>query len=246
MRAVIFAFCVLIGFSGWPAMAQDDAPVAATLKDLRANPKQYDGKTVRVRGQVDNCTSLYCNLCDLQMTRASASGSCVALAFDGYPARPGSAGAAETINEVFRFALGTVIAKFDASCAPGGARTCTDSRFLLSSARVESVEGHKNALNGLISFYDYGPLSAPAVADRRAMLAELRSHGSYFEGKEVEVFRVPRSVYLPGEGLGCFCTDNSCKGKWPTRYFGGFESPANPFRCYEMEKINGVWRVLLN
>ena len=51
--------------------------------------------------------------------------------------------------------------------------------------------------------------------------------------------------YIP-DGAICMCVTDDCQNLWPTRWFYGMKSPANPFRCWTLQKIDGQWRLLLS
>ncbi len=251
MRAMMFANAVAAGLMCLPALAQDEVPIPVTLKELLANHATYNGKLVRVRGQIDNCIGFTCNLCEQEMTRESRSGTCVGLTLSGFADKQDSSydRVSGFMADAFRFASVTLDARVDDLCYRDDV-TCTDSIGLLSDARVQVVHARKTAKDGLFDpFYDYGSLTPPTAEDSNAMIAELQSHiPEDYAANELAVFRIPDDGDMKDYGLGCVCRleAGGCAEKWPDRYFGGFDSPANPFECYELQKRGGIWRLLVS
>jgi len=48
------------------------------------------------------------------------------------------------------------------------------------------------------------------------------------------------------KGLACVClAEKGCDGRWPTRFFNGFSTPANLFECHKMTTASdGSWHVI--
>src|ERR1700685_3391120 len=81
MKSIAIVIAVL--FIAHAAQAADFEPLTAT--QLLQSPERYASKVVRVVGQVDNCVSLTCNLCPVDMTNATFDANkCLGLEFDGF------------------------------------------------------------------------------------------------------------------------------------------------------------------
>lgn len=245
----IIAAAVLAVFSGAQTLAapltHNDAPVSATIDQLIKSPKSYAGKTVRLEGQFDNCIAFNCNLCPIDMTRETFDRKkCLVTDFDEFSGKE-VYGAQQPMEPVFRFATVTMDAGFYPGCIDG-TLLCTDKAVVLSDARVIAVHSRKNALNGLVGGYDFGPLVAADPEDQKQMQSEIDGLPDY-PAKDQTRFFVNTGENSPNSsaaGLACVCLAQSCEQQWPTRFFGGFDSAANPFRCWHLEKLPIGWRVV--
>jgi len=218
MRLALFALLAL-------SAAASAEPV--TVDQLLTAPDHYAGQNVRVAGQIDNCIGQSCNLCPEDMTRASFDAEdCVALVFDG------DVGVRRAMGEAYRFSDVIVDARFEHDLS-------------LSDARIARVTARRTAANGLVSAYREGRLVEPERDDAYRMQAEWDRLGLW-PGASPRFFRIARYSLQHREasasGLGCVCLREGCE--WPTHYFGGFNAPGNPYRCYEMEKFDEGWRIL--
>jgi hypothetical protein len=112
---------------------------------------------------------------------------------------------------------------------------------------VQEVHSRKNADTGIVSFYDFGKLSAPTDDDSRAMLAIL-SDLDPRDQRPLKFFITPgdlgKGTGVDAIGIGCYCLDKSCEGKWPQRWVLGFDNFGNDFYCYSLHKKHGVWSLL--
>jgi hypothetical protein len=227
-----------------------------TIEELIAKAEVYRDKTVVVRGQLDNCTSLTCNLCPEDMTNGTFDrNKCLGLEFDGF----GPSGSwatsrtAQAMEKAFRFATVTLSAHFDPTCLTGkdpsdpkATVVCTDRASALYDAIVQKVHSRKNGDTGIVSWYDFGVLSAPTDNDRRTMLALLNDLDPNNK-RPLALFVVPHDSIpdnVEAEGMGCYCLIDSCEGKWPRKWVGGFSNYGNDFYCFEMQKKHGVWSFL--
>ncbi len=255
LKLIIAAFACATCASG--AYANDAAPVMATIDRLIKSPDKYANKIVRIEGQVDNCEYDSCNLCVVNATEATENlDTCIGIKFEGYTDDAAGLRTSHAMEGVFRFATVILDAKFDPTCianyqppeiAKKAEIICLDRVTVLYNARVEKVLSRKSALNGIVNFYDYGKLTVPSDNDRKAILAEL---ARWYDPKTLDtfvVFMTPHEPYSPAEGAGglaCVCVKQSCDGQWPTRWFAGFNSAANPFACSRLREFKDGWRVV--
>jgi hypothetical protein len=248
--------CVLLAFAG--AAQATDATIGVTIAQLIAHPNDYAGKTVEVRGQVDNCLSLSCNLCPEDMTDASFDrDKCLGMSFTGFddPDPQSALRASEMMEWMFRFATLTLTARFDPACLTGkdpddpqATVVCTDRASVLHNAVVNTVHSRKNGDTGIASAYRWGEFSKPSDVDRRAMLALL---AVFISDKTPELLIVPdfrdEKAGVTAGGYGCYCLADDCTGKWPKRWVGGStENLDNAFYCIDLQKRHGAWEIVPN
>lgn len=246
-------------------------PRPVTIAQLIDDPDRYAMQTVRIRGQVDNCISFTCGLCPETMTRETLDAKqCLPLSFHGFPnednydlADRATIPTAERMEETFRFATVTLDAFFDPTCMtnkdyshtpppkPNQEEivTCSDRGTVLEMARVVTVHSRKSAFDGLVTGYDAGPLGVAEPADAAAMQAAFFSAYRSGADDEVRAFVLTSKkgyfdTSFDKQGLVCVCRKEECAGRWPSRYFAGFESPANPFLCRDLAEMKGVWTLL--
>ncbi len=249
---------VSLAIAAWAdgAWADNVAPVLATIDQLIKSPDKYANKIVRIEGQIDNCEYDSCNLCPPGATDATANlGNCLGLKFDGYTDDTAGRRTSRAMESAFRFGTVLLDAKFDPACiasyqpleiAKKAEFVCMDRATVLYDARIETVYSRKSALDGIVNFYGYGKLTAPSEDDRKAMLVEL---ARWHDAKTLEKFvlfmtpREPANTLGEAGSLACVCVEQSCEGRWPTRWFAGFYSAADPFACDRMYKFKDGWRV---
>ena len=242
MKALIWVLACAAASLAGPAAAT--SPRQHTLAELLGAPERYRDRFVRVRGQVDNCIGSSCNLCPEEMTQTSFDRTrCLAVRFHGEEGELPESRAAWLVQAAHRFATITVDAWFDPSCLPGvkPELDCTGA-LGLREARIVSVHSRKTAREGLVSWASIGDLVPAPESEQAAMLAAYESAG--FDGSESSAFLVKPTGWLFEKrtvGLVCACLEQSCRDRWPTRYFGGLDSPANPFLCRFMTKGPGGW-----
>jgi hypothetical protein len=235
--------------------AAAELPVTATIQDLIAKPEAYREKIVVLRGQVDSCVMLSCNFCPKDMTTKNFErNKCLGMEFSAFgdPMPWSARRTAEAMERAFRFATVTLSAKFYPNCLtgkdpgdPDATIVCLDRAAVLYDAVVQQVHSRKNADTGIVTMYDWGKLSEPGEKDRRAMLDVL---ADVYPKETPKLFLVAdRSDLGPGveaAGYGCYCLADSCEGKWPQEWVGGFDNLGNAFFCVDLWKKQGVWQVL--
>lgn len=234
------------------------------IETLRKNWQRYEGRTVQIRGQVDNCNE-HCALCPEDMTSATYNANrCLSLEFGPEESRGTLVGSQPNLamQVAYRFATITVAARLNAQCLfdengmPVTKSVCIFDNPTpnLRAGRVLQVHARKSARDGLAT-YVFGPLAPAAPEDRGAMLAEFNAvvWGDYAT-PQMFTARLPvgiisdrqRGYTYVGDGMGCVCLDDSCEGRWPTRLFPGMNSAGNPFKCWQMIKTENGWRVAPN
>jgi hypothetical protein len=251
------------------------APVPAlTIEQLVEDGARYQGRTVQIRGQLNNCHGA-CEICpEGTTTQTLRDAICLSLVFG--PQVPGDTAISGTDHDLmttmYRFAVVTIEARFTAACVhgPGGkllyfgpigtgvVATDTGKEVIclshgpvdLSQGQVLQVHSRKTVLDGLVDPQSIWDELVPADPDERdAVLGEWdRTAGTTYP----EVFTVKdkqkQADIAPDnyDGLACSCLESSCVGRWPTHLVFGMNSPANPFYCWIIKKTASGWRVLLN
>ncbi len=265
---LVFALGCCIGQS--PVVAAQTPLV--TLEALTKDWKPYDGKRIRIRGQLDNCYH-GCSLCPESMDASSIDddslGKCVTVWFGtthSYGETAEEIQSAALLGETYRFATVTIEATFSSNCFAGDPAyyhlgtvisVCTDEGPPpLYAAHVLEVHSRKSAANGLAFgwVHDVVPASQEEKNGMRAAFPEEGWRWHFNSDPEPRMFvalpnAVDRDSQKRGEeilvfGVGCVCLENSCENRWPTRIFWDMNSPSNPFHCWEMQKTAQGWRIL--
>jgi hypothetical protein len=239
---------------------QESAPGSAepmTVAEVSAHIARLHGQTVRISGEVNNCTSLTCRICD----GPEEEDACLGLAFHA-----DSHAAGNLVEELYRFATITIDASIDAACEVGydadrfsskaeaekpnaeGRHVvviCTDRATSVRDARVVSVDARKPASLGRFDMYKGDPLqeadtyafqkietflsTLPWIDDLEELQLKLYVNPEPWEGAS-------ESYYL------CECFEDSCEGRWPTwSGHADTRSPANPYVCTHISRIGDNW-----
>ena len=227
-----------------------------TVAELQHDAKRLNGQTVTVRGQIDSCSSWYCEICPEDMREKDALYACLSVVFTRQDGNDDfwHAGLHEEklYEKLYRFATVTLTARFDALCVyddkgnPVGDAICSDGPAALDDAHVLAVHARKTAQTGL-ALGEKTRTLRPATSDEAAMMMpEYRLGVAHAADMEPPSFfiAVPEKSDPPGAaGLGCVCLADSCSGRWPVRAIGDVNGPGNPFFCWNMWKSPSGWRV---
>jgi hypothetical protein len=209
-----------------------------SLDQLKANPKVYSGKMVRVAGQMDQCWNMSCRLCPAEATPASPQWErCLELSFDRFRGGDGNFGA--DMNSAFRYADLVVVARFDPTCLNDW---CLDKGSVLLDARVEEVTRRRRSRDGLMR--PAGRL-LPAPGNEAAWVqALLRTQQGDEPQPGVRVFAVRSDPRLLRSALVCRARSNPDDEppEWPTSYRGALTSSTeDPYRCWTAFKGRTGW-----
>lgn len=269
IRGVLALAFVVFAVSLSPFAEAAQAP-RVTIQELKKNWKRYDGKTVQVHGQFDACNDTFgagCVLCPEEMTDFDWN-HCLSLSFlrESALQEPSALFASTSLmRELYRFATVTIEARLDSTSLydengdavkPELANAISDGGYPnLAEARVLHVDSRKTARNGLVSG-ESDQISAVIPQERDAMMtafAAVYPDEGIFK-REVFAVQLSRSSierrqtgdpYI-ADGIACVNVSRQTETVWPTRWFMGMKSPANPFRCWGMQKREGAWRVLVD
>jgi hypothetical protein len=168
------------------------------------------------------------------------------------------------MGEMYRFASVRLEALFDPNCRV----TYKDQEIIcihrvidLNDAHVMAVLSRKTSNDGFVGDDEIYPVSPAGPREHDAMRAGFSIDGKATMLKDPEFFLIAPRIKRPGDerwfalsdhtdaqGLACVCLlEDGCAARWPTRFFNGISSPANPFLCRKMAKSKaGDWRVVVD
>jgi hypothetical protein len=223
------------------APAPAAAAPSATLDAIRAAPRAYDGKWVRLRGQVDQCFRFSCALCPEEATPARPERArCLALSFDRR--RGGGDELGFNFDPVYRYATVELVARFDKTCLAG---LCGDRASVLRDARVLKVIRRRRSADGLRDGAGE-PLADPPAAAAARLLDEIgyevpppgTDHARYRVLAGAEDPAVERSAIV----CRAFGRDDEA-GTWPTDRAAALFAPSTEdrFKCHLLRKVRGHW-----
>lgn len=255
----VFWIAVLLTFAAGAASAG-----VISVHELKVHWRDYDGKTVTLRGQIDSCTGWDCMLCPEDMAPPDTDvNRCVAIAFgrQNDPDYWGTARPAWMLQrDLYRFATVTLTADFSVLCMfdergePVGPAVCTDGPAQLDDARDLIVHSRKTADDGLSLDDSARPLRPAPPPDAAAMQAEFDLVlADWKDGPHVVLLAELSDLDISNkragdihviDGVGCVCTADSCDGRWPRRVIRGMNSLADPYRCWAMRRTSAGWRLL--
>ncbi len=253
-----------------PVTEAAQAPTV-TINEIKTNWRRYDGRLVRVRGQLDNCFGgiygIGCTLCPEQLT-TFAENACLSLDLAAEPDAPRfdqqrSMRVVSAMQETYRFATVSIEARLDTTylldqngktVRPDPALFFDGAPSNLQDAGVLQVHSRKSARDGL----NHGgtPMTLANPEEREPMLAAFAAvypEDRTFKREAFAIESTPAVLelrqrgdpHIP-DGVVCMCYADDCQDRWPRLLFYGMKSPANPFRCWTLQKIDGQWRLLLS
>jgi hypothetical protein len=218
-------------------------PDTTTLDAIRAAPDAFEGKWVRLRGQIDQCFHFECAICPEEATPADPQTQrCLRLSWDRQRGSDREHGA--DFDPIYRYASVDLVARFEGGCLKG---MCTDRASVLLDARVLAVLKRRpsaeglNARRGLERMVD-----APEAAARP--LIDLLSHGRPGgpSGPHYRVFADPSDPNLEKSAIVCRSSaDPGDPGAWPVDQDAALfaRSTEDWFKCFIAEKSAGQWFV---
>lgn len=251
--AIAASSCV----SGPAPGAPGGAPM--TVAYVKQHIGELHGQTIRMRGEVNNCTSLTCKICD----GPSEQDACL-----GLDLFADSRSASYLVEELYRFATITIDARIDASCEvnydPDQFRSkvdsdkaaarqerqvvviCTDRASSVMDARVVRVDARKPATQGRFNMYTGEALieaSSEQLGRVRAFLNQLPWNDED-DNTQLKLFidSEPLEKGIAEEYIFCECHEDDCTGQWPTMAHHAYtRTPANPYRCAYITRVGEVW-----
>lgn len=230
-----------------------------TVAYVKQHIGELHGQTIRMRGEVNNCMSLTCTICD----DPADEDACLGLDFfaDSYRAQ-------YHVEELYRFATITIDARIDASCEvdydPDRFRSkaeadkaaaqserqvifvCTDRASSVEDARVVSVDSRKAATQGRFNMYTGEALIEASNEQLGRVKAFLNQLPWYHEDDDTQL-----KLFIDSEPLDkeiaeayilCQCLEDDCTNRWPSMAHHAYTpSPANPYMCEYITRVGDIW-----
>jgi hypothetical protein len=217
-------------------------PADATIAQLRADPRQWAGKTVRLTGKLDQCWGFTCDLCPAEMTPATVdAAACLPIEFDDgvIPSR--------LAEEALRFSHVTLTAQFDPTCMLREGVICTDRATVLLKARVETVVKRYRSSEGLWNKSRRAMLTALPEGEAATIRADLARFHWTPPGKAVRLYRADGDAE---RAILCtvphYAADQPAV--WPSSWEGAILSPSaiDIYDCIRLKRIDQNWYIATN
>lgn len=231
-----------------------------TVAYVKQHIGDLHGRTIRMRGEVNECMSLTCKICD------DPAEEDVCLGLDLFA---DSQAASYLVEELYRFATITIDARIDASCevrydpdvfrskseSDKAAATqherqtftvCTDRASSVMDARVIRVDARKAATQGRFDRYTGEALSEASTEQLghvKAFLNQLPWHDED-DDTQLKLFVDPEPLEtgIAEQYILCECLEDNCTGRWPTMtHHASTRTPANPYRCAYFTRVGEMW-----
>ncbi len=217
-------------------------PVATNVDAIRAAPDAFEGKWVRLRGQIDQCTHFDCAICPEEATPANPQTQrCLRLSWDRQRGSERERGA--DFDPVYRYASVDLVARFDGACLQG---LCTDRASVLRDARVLAVLKRRPSAEGLNARRSIERMVDPPEAAARPLI-ELLRHGAEAGrfGPYYRVFAAPDDPNIEKSAIVCRSSggDPATPGAWPADQQSALlaRSTEDRFRCFFADRNAGQW-----
>jgi hypothetical protein len=245
--------------------------IDTTIEAVNKDPVKFHNKVIRVRGVVDQCISLSCNICapGESADRDDDEDLCLAAGFwepgtgreydrDKNPDYLKWYFARRYLENLYRFSEVTVEGHYDALCkvnfdpaksrgpTPDRVVVCTDNGTTLTIERVVAVHARIPAPRGKYHSYSGFPLRPATPAENRELLEAYRALLSSWDDArdpmpETAAFRVEHDP--PDQLLFCVCLNRTCRGEWPTLSGHDIRTPNNPYDCTTAKRMKGGWKL---
>jgi hypothetical protein len=267
-RLAIFSFVVTAAIGGCMTPPQPgtsiDAPIETSIQAVKSNPSQYDGKFIMVRGVLDECTGV---TCDIRQTKSDGSpkgrdAPALSVTFKMGPevtAAPGDSQvmtlSGELASRLYRFSDVTAVGQYAAKCDldSTAAKTvgegereeitvCNDRGFKI--ARILAV--HKRFPATAFGSKDDTLAQLPPAAAKALFTAYVKAIAAVNPEADMSDWKPPYRAYSSGDepdtAILCICRGKQCDSGWPSSIVALVSAPANPYGCVEAARVNGSWR----
>jgi hypothetical protein len=225
------------------AAAPAAAPQPATLDAIRAAPDAYEGKWVRLRGQINQCANFDCAICPEEATPDDPQpGRCLRLDWDRQRGSDREHGA--NFDPIYRYASVDLVARFEGGCLKG---MCTDRAPVLFDARVIAVLKRRPSADGLNARRRIERMVDPPEALARPLIdliAQRRETGPF--GPHYRVFADPEDPNIEKSAIVCRSSgDRGATGTWPVDQEAAIFAPSTEdwFKCFFAKKSEGHWYI---
>lgn len=223
------------------AASTSAAPVATTTDAIRARPAMFEGKWVRLRGQIDQCTNFDCSICPEEATPTNPlADRCLRLSWDRQRGSESENGA--DFDPIYRYATVDLVARFKRACLQG---VCTDRAPVLLDSRVVAVLKRRTSAEGLNGRRHVNRIieaPAEAAAPLIALIRRDRQPGNY--GPFYRVFTGPDDPDIVRSAIVCRSRGEAgAPGAWPTDQTSALiaRSTEDSFKCFFAERSDGHW-----
>ena len=240
----------LVGVLAMPVPAVGADPPVLSVAYVGAHIGELHGKTVRLRGEVNNCESLTCSICD------EGGRDAVCLPLDLWSDAAGRG----LTEELYRFATVTIDARIDATCTlgydPDRGRApskdevvvCTDRSSAVEEARVVRVDRRRSATKGRFDAYEGYSLRRASEGEERPIIQawaaqQRRLYPSDQANMAMAVFVEAAEGRQAGDAgyRLCVCRIDGCDGAWPSKSGEFVRSPGNPYFCMRVDRYAADW-----
>ena len=217
------------------------SPLATTADSIRANPAAFDGKWVRLRGQIDQCTHFDCSICPEEATPADPEAErCLRLSWDRQRGSDQERGA--DFDPIYRYATVDLVARFDSACLKG---LCTDRASVLRDSRVVAVLKRRTSAEGLVGRRHINRMLDPPPTAAEPLIALIgRMRPTVPNGPYYRVFADPNDPTIERSAIVCRSSgDQAHSGAWPTDQTSAIfaRSTEDRFKCFFAQKTDGQW-----
>lgn len=221
-------------------------PAAARIEDVVTHPAAFDGKWIRLRGQVDQCTHFACAICPEDANgEAKPDSKCLRIEWDRHVGGRRETGA--NFDPIYRYASVEIVARFEKSCLQG---FCTDRAPVLFETRVERVFKRRPSALGLNGRRAIDRMIDPPPAAAAALIAVLRGlDGVPDYAPSPPRYRVFADPHDPAtETSAIICRSFGADGDpatWPADSSSAIVAPSTEdhFKCYFARHADGLWTI---
>jgi len=226
-------------------LASAAEPATARIEDVAARPAAFDGKWVRLHGQVDQCTHFACAICPEDANgEARPDSKCLRIEWDRQVDNRREIGT--DFDPIYRYASVEIVARFDKTCL----EACTDRAPVLLETRVERVFKRRPSALGLNGRRAIDRMIDPPPAAAAALVAVLRRIDGVPDDApsptRYRVFADPHDAAL--EKSAIICRSPGADGDpatWPADQDSAIVAPSTEdhFKCYFARYAGGRWTV---
>ena len=243
-----------------------DMPIETTIQAVRADPSRFEGKFIVVRGVLDECTEVNCNIRQIapgEMPRDDG-GPAISVTFKMAPGPVGTQSddgvmslSGALANRLYRFSEVTAVGLYAATCDSGpkpnrpaaeGEReeitVCSQRTGDFKVARVLTVHKRWPATAFGAKSDALVPLSQAAA--RNVFSAYIRAILAVNPDSDVAEWKPDYRAFSlgdePDSAILCICRGKQCDSGWPASVTALVSAPANPYGCVEAARAGGGWR----
>lgn len=226
-------------------LASAAEPAAARIEDVAAHPAAFDGKWLRLRGQIDQCTHFDCAICPEDANEAvKPEGKCLAIEWDRQVGNRRETGT--DFDPIYRYASVEIVARFDKTCL----EACTDRAPVLLETRVERVFKRRPSALGLNGRRAIDRMIDPPPATAAALIAVLRRLDAVPDDApsppRYRVFADPHDPAMKTSAIVCRSVGaDGDPATWPIDQDSAIFAPSTEdhFKCYFARHADGRWTI---